>query len=67
MASAAGWYVGQICEDPDLDNMIEPYSRHTTYFEKQEEAQKKLDKYGGGNPDYLWEGYKSKLDEEKSS
>lgn len=31
MASAAGWYVGAICKDPALDNMVCPYSRFTHY------------------------------------
>ena len=27
MASAAGWYVGAICKDSDLDGMISPFDR----------------------------------------
>ena len=36
--SAAGWYVGAICKDPDCDGMIVPY-RYTDYM-TQENAQK---------------------------
>ena len=42
MASAAGWYVGAICKDPDCDGMIVPYNRYTEYM-TQENAQKCLD------------------------
>ena len=42
MASAAGWYVGSICKDPDCDGMIVPYNRYTEYM-TQENAQKCLD------------------------
>ena len=43
MASAAGWYVGAICKDPDCDGMIVPFDRYTDYM-TQESAQKCLDK-----------------------
>ena len=49
MASAAGWYVGSICKDPDCDGMIVPFDRYTEYM-TQESAQKCLDtsiKQGG--------------------
>ncbi len=49
MASAAGWYVGAICKDPDCDGMIVPFDRYTDYM-TQESAQKCLDtsiKQGG--------------------
>ena len=49
MASAAGWYVGAICKDPDCDGMIVPFDRYTDYM-AQESAQKCLDtsiKQGG--------------------
>ena len=49
MASAAGWYVGSICKDPDCDGMIVPFDRYTDYM-TQESAQKCLDtsiKQGG--------------------
>ena len=49
MASAAGWYVGAICKDPDCDGMILPFDRYTDYM-TQESAQKCLDtsiKQGG--------------------
>ena len=42
MASAAGWYVGTVCKDPDCDGMIVPYNRYTDYM-TQENAQKCLD------------------------
>ena len=42
MASAAGWYVGAVCKDPDCDGMIVPYNRYTEYM-TQESAQKCLD------------------------
>jgi len=42
MASAAGWYVGAICKDPDCDGMIVPYNRYTEYM-TQEKAQVVLD------------------------
>ena len=40
--SAAGWYVGAICKDPDCDGMIVPFDRYTDYM-TQENAQKCLD------------------------
>ena len=49
MASAAGWYVGAICKDPDCDGMVVPFDRYTEYM-TQESAQKCLDtsiKQGG--------------------
>ena len=39
MASAAGWYVGKVCEE---DGFVQPYDRFTEYM-TQEEAQKCLD------------------------
>ena len=42
MASAAGWYVGAICKDPDCGGMIVRYNRYTDYM-TQENAQKCLD------------------------
>ena len=41
MASAAGWYVGAVCKDPDCGGMIVPYNRYTDYM-TQENAQKCL-------------------------
>ena len=43
MASAAGWYVGAVCKDPDMDGMIAPYNRFTEYFATPEEVQKIID------------------------
>ena len=54
MASAAGWYVGAICKDPDCDGMIVPFDRYTDYM-TQESAQKWLDtpiEEGGFNENY---------------
>ena len=54
MASAAGWYVGAICKDPDCDGMIVPFDRYTDYM-TQESAQKCLDtpiEEGGFNENY---------------
>ena len=42
MASAAGWYVGAVCKDPDCGGMIVPFDRYTEYM-TQENAQKCLD------------------------
>ena len=42
MASAAGWYVGAVCKDPDCGGMIVPYNRYTDYM-TQENAKKRLD------------------------
>ena len=49
MASAAGWYVGAVCKDPDCGGMIVPFDRYTDYM-TQEKAQLVLDtpmKQGG--------------------
>lgn len=43
MASAAGWYVGSICHDPDVHYHPVPYDRQSFYFETPEEAQSYLD------------------------
>ena len=43
MASAAGWYVGAVCKDPDMGGMIAPYNRFTEYFATPEEVQKIID------------------------
>ena len=40
MASAAGWYVGQICEENDF---LQPFDRLTDYMSK-EDALKLLNK-----------------------
>ena len=40
MASAAGWYVGTVCKDPDCGGMIVPFDRYTEYFATPEEVQK---------------------------
>tara|TARA_R110000751_G_scaffold33760_7_gene83941 strand:- start:1997 stop:2287 length:291 start_codon:yes stop_codon:yes gene_type:complete len=42
MQSAAGWYVGAICIDPDCDGLIEPYDRFTHYVATPEEAERML-------------------------
>jgi len=54
MASAAGWYVGAVCKDPDCGGMIVPYNRFTEYM-TQEKAQVVLDTpidEGGFNEDF---------------
>ena len=43
MASAAGWYVGAICKDPEIGGMILPWDRYTGYYATPEEAQKLLE------------------------
>ena len=43
MASAAGWYVGAICKDPDCGGMITPFDRYTDYVATPEESQKLLE------------------------
>jgi len=43
MASAAGWYVGAICKDPDCGGMVVPYDRYTGYVATPEEAEKLLE------------------------
>ena len=42
MASAAGWYVGAICKDPDCGGMVVPDDRYTDYVATPEEAEKFL-------------------------
>ena len=36
MASAAGWYVGKLCLDSDMDYMIVPWSRESLYMTEEE-------------------------------
>ena len=56
MASAAGWYVGEVCKDPDCGGMIVPFDRLSGYFATPEEATNVLDScpkgistiFGGG-------------------
>jgi len=36
MKSAAGWYIGQVCKDPDVEGAIVPYDRHSIYGTKEE-------------------------------
>ena len=43
MASAAGWYVGEVCKDPDCGGMIVPFDRYTDYCETSEDAEKLLE------------------------
>ena len=45
MASAAGWYVGTICKDPECGGMIVPYDRYTDYVETSEQADDLLKYY----------------------
>ena len=39
MASAAGWYVGAICKDPDCGGMITPFARYSDYVSTPEAAE----------------------------
>ena len=43
MASAAGWYVGAVCKDPDCGGMVVPYDRYTDYYATPEEAEQLLE------------------------
>tara|TARA_B100000900_G_scaffold250564_1_gene213432 strand:+ start:294 stop:536 length:243 start_codon:yes stop_codon:yes gene_type:complete len=43
MASAAGWYVGEVCKDPECGGMIVPFDRLSEYFATPEEAANVLD------------------------
>ena len=43
MASAAGWYVGIVCKDPDCGGYIVPFERCSEYYATPEEAQGCLD------------------------
>ena len=43
MSSAAGWYVGAVCKDPDCGGMIVPFDRYTDYCETSEDAEKLLE------------------------
>ena len=45
MASAAGWYVGKVCKDPDCGGMGVPYDRYTGYYASSEEACEALDSF----------------------
>ena len=40
MASAAGWYVGAVCKDPDCGGMIVPFDRYTDYYATPEDVAK---------------------------
>ena len=40
MASAAGWYVGAVCKDPDCGGMIVPFDRYTDYYATPEDVVK---------------------------
>lgn len=43
MSSAAGWYVGRVCKDPDCGGMIVPFDRYTDYCETSGDAEKLLE------------------------
>ena len=40
MSSAAGWYVGSVCKDPDCGGMIVPFDRYTDYYATPEDVAK---------------------------
>ena len=44
MHTPAGWYIGTICwsVDPQVGELVEPYSRETEYFDLEEDAQRAL-------------------------
>ena len=48
MSSAAGWYVGEVCKDPDCGGMIVPFDRLSGYFSTSEEAANVLDSCSKG-------------------
>ena len=43
MASAAGWYVGAVCKDPECGGMVVPFDRYSEYFATPEEATQLLE------------------------
>ena len=43
MASAAGWYVGAVCKDPDCGGAVVPFDRYTDYYATPEEAEQLLE------------------------
>lgn len=43
MASAAGWYVGAVCKDPECGGMVVPFDRYSEYFATPEEAAQLLE------------------------
>ena len=43
MASAAGWYIGAVCKDPDCGGMIVPFDRYSDYYETPEEVKKLME------------------------
>ncbi len=45
MASAAGWYVGEVCKDPDCGGMIVPYARISGYYATSDEAKTVLERH----------------------
>ena len=40
MASAAGWYVGEVCKDPECGGMVVPFDRYTDYYATPEDVVK---------------------------
>ena len=40
MSSAAGWYVGSVCKDPDCGGFIVPFDRYTGYYATPEDVAK---------------------------
>lgn len=46
MRSAAGYYIGRTCEDPEMPGLEEPYSRESGYMAKEKaEAQLAADSF----------------------
>ena len=42
MKSGAGWYVGEVCQDPECGNWVVPYARCTDYYPTPELASEAL-------------------------
>tara|TARA_Y100000114_G_C11580542_1_gene240814 strand:+ start:361 stop:600 length:240 start_codon:yes stop_codon:yes gene_type:complete len=36
MASAAGWYIGTVCKDDEMPDLVQPYDRWTGYMTKEQ-------------------------------
>ena len=43
MRSAAGFYIGRECFEPEMPDWPQPYSRESIYWETRQEAQDWLD------------------------
>ena len=43
MRSAAGFYIGRECFEPEMPDWPQPYSRESIYWKTHQEAQARLD------------------------